>query len=408
MEPYLNFTLDEKNSFARETLIRTLTNRFNTYGYIKVKTPVFENYHLYTSVQGTIPLNEMVKVISPEGKILVLRPDVTIPISQLASLDNKGIKKEARYSYILDVFRTSFHPNYGYVKTQAGIELLGSQNANADMEVISLAINCLLDLKFTDFKIELGHAGIIQEMLNILSLSTEQEQQLKQLISAKNYTGLEEYLSLINMDSSQLHALQTIPFLYGKPAEVIDEALSLSLSEQMTMKLERLKEVYELLTLYGFGDYIAFDFSLINNMEYYSDIIFQGYIENIGKPILQGGRYDHLSKQFAKPTPAIGFAFDVDALLTSCPAEPAGEQQIYIHFEQEKIEEALALTKSLRELNYRTILSNTAELDNLSYLVSITNLEKKISYQETSQTFTNEQELLLLLQTFKEMEPCNL
>ncbi|WP_047983150.1 ATP phosphoribosyltransferase regulatory subunit [Ornithinibacillus californiensis] len=406
MEPYLKSVLDEFSN-ARETFIRTLTNRFNTYGYQKITTPVFENYHLYTSVQGTIPLDEMVKVISPDGKVLVLRPDVTIPITQLASLQHHEQTTEARYAYILDVFRNSFHSNDGYVKTQAGVEFLGSARPEADFEVISLAINGLLDLEFTSFKIEIGHAGVMKEMLKILSLSNEQEDQFKQYITSKNFTSLEEFLFQLDIDPSVKQSLLTLPLLYGRPDDVLEKALSLSLTTQMTRELERLQEVYELLTLYGFGDYVVIDLGLINNMGYYSDIIFQGYIENIGKPILLGGRYDYLAEQFANPVPAIGFAYDVDALLASNPNSPISPQQIYIQYDQNKAPEALRLTKRLRDLNYTTILSNTVKLDSNCYSISINNTESSISYRGFKRAFTNVDELQNLLQTMKEEVPCN-
>lgn len=407
MEPYPKSFLNIQEYDVQESFIRLLKNRFKQYGFNQVKTPVIETYDLYSSVQGTIPLDDMMKFISPEGKVLVLRSDVTIPITQLAVSQNNDFKKEARYSYILDVFRTSFQANYGYVKTQAGVELLGNPYAEADMEVISLAIDCLLDLEFTNFKIEMGHAGVVGEILQMLTLSKEQEDQFKELIISKNLTGLEEFLSRLDIEPSMKEPLLTIPLLYGKPDDVLDKALSLSLTSKMTNALHRLKDVFSMLAEYGFRDYIVIDLGLINNMSYYSDITFQGYIENIGKPVLFGGRYNNLAEQFASPIPAIGFAYDVDTLLSARSNPLPVREQVVIRYDQQNVTVAIQLARRLRELDYRTILSNTNVGTSGTYEITVTESGKTVMYQGDTQPFNSEEELLLLLQSLKEENTCN-
>ncbi|MEN2467613.1 ATP phosphoribosyltransferase regulatory subunit [Ornithinibacillus sp. JPR2-1] len=407
MEPYPKPFLTIQEYDVQESFIQVLKNRFRQYGFNQVKTPAFETYDLYSSVQGTIALDDMIKFISPEGKVLVLRPDVTIPITQLAVSQNDEFEKEARYSYILDVFRTSFQAKYGYVKTQAGVELLGNPHAEADMEVISLAIDCLLDLEFTNFKIEMGHAGVVNEILQMLSLSKEQEDQFKQLIISKNFTGLEEFLSRLDIEPSMKESLLTIPLLYGKPDVVLDKALSLSLTNKMTSALHRLKEVFSMLAEYGFRDYIVVDLGLISSMSYYSDITFQGYIENIGKPVLFGGRYDNLAEQFASPIPAIGFAYDVDTLLSARPNPLPVREQVVIRFDEQNVAVAIQLAKRLRELHYQTILSNRNEGASGTYVITITKSNKTVMYEGETEPFNSEEQLLQRLQSLKEENTCN-
>jgi ATP phosphoribosyltransferase regulatory subunit len=64
----------------------------------------------------------------------------------------------------------------------------------------------------------------------------------------------------------------------------------------------------------GLEDQIIIDFGLVNQADYYSSIVFRGYIRSVGEPVLSGGRYDHLLKDFGYDVPAIGFAFNVDLL----------------------------------------------------------------------------------------------
>src|SRR5699024_8038692 len=99
------------NFAKRNEMISTLYHRFLTYGYQQIRTSTFESYDLYSTVAGTIPQDEMVKVIDPSGKVLVLRPDVTIPITQEIASKNATLQDAKRYFYVLDVFRQSFGNN---------------------------------------------------------------------------------------------------------------------------------------------------------------------------------------------------------------------------------------------------------------------------------------------------------
>src|SRR5699024_12397796 len=54
-------------------------------------------------------------------------------------------------------------------------------------------------------------------------------------------------------------------------------------------------------------------------MDYYSDMIFQGFTENVSRPVLMGGRYDQLGDHFLARISASGFAFNTNKVLQSAP-----------------------------------------------------------------------------------------
>src|SRR5699024_9946552 len=149
---------------ARQSIITKLKKRFSTYGYKQVRTSTFETYDLYTQTNGLVNHNEMIKTIDPTGQVLVLRPDITIPITRQIASNETALTKELRYFYVLDVFRQSVNTTTNRESTQAGIEYFGNNNIEVDAEVIALAIHILRDLGFEQFKIELGHARFLQEL----------------------------------------------------------------------------------------------------------------------------------------------------------------------------------------------------------------------------------------------------
>nr|WP_050801693.1 ATP phosphoribosyltransferase regulatory subunit [Ornithinibacillus scapharcae] len=189
----------------------------------------------------------------------------------------------------------------------------------------------------------------------------------------------------------------TIPFLYGKPQEVLHKALSISLSEEMIGKIKHLLLVTEMLEIYGFEDEIVIDLGLINHMDYYSGLIFQGFITEIGKPILLGGRYDHLAEQFTNPTPAVGFAFDLESLLESSPFSPSIPKPIYLKYDDSSRTQALKLSKQLRDLNY-PITINNSPLPTTSYTISMNSTGNTFIDKEKRYSFTGLNDLLPLLQ----------
>src|SRR5690625_1649482 len=100
-----DFALNNNHIYARETLIDQLKLRFATYGYREISTSVFEKYNLYATMNGTVNHREMVKTIDNTGQVLVLRPDITIPLTKELATTTPNLTKDLRYYYVLDVYR---------------------------------------------------------------------------------------------------------------------------------------------------------------------------------------------------------------------------------------------------------------------------------------------------------------
>jgi ATP phosphoribosyltransferase regulatory subunit len=78
--------------------------------------------------------------------------------------------------------------------------------------------------------------------------------------------------------------------------------------------LDELEALCARLAGYGASVQLRLDFSLINDVEYYNGLIFQGYVNGVSRQVLSGGRYDSLLRRFGKNQGAVGFALYLDAL----------------------------------------------------------------------------------------------
>ena len=403
---YTDYKLNDENvkEFEKqERIIKTINKRFLTYGYKRIKTPTFEQYDLYTKVASSINQKEMIKVIDHTGQVLVLRPDVTIPITRKLAEDFSELSKELRYFYVQDVFRQSVDNTKDIESTQAGVEYFCKSSPEADAEVIALACHTLRDLGFTDIKIEIGHAGFFKELVQQIKLTELQLNQLKNMIQAKNVVDIEALLGGLSIEKDLRNAIEMIPFLYGNPDKVSARARELSLTDKMKEKLDYLTNVYEILKLYGLKDNIVMDLGLINHMEYYSDVIFQGFVGKYGKPVLMGGRYDQLGNEFGTALPAIGFACEIDSLVEASAGQEVSLRipiDVKILFDASCIGKSITIANELRERNY-SVLSfpkEKEEADQQSiYCIRIEPELQTFQYKGTTNPFSGINELMNLI-----------
>lgn len=400
---YMTNTKDIKDYEKYERTIKTIQKRFKTYGYQRVKTSTFEQYDLYSKVTSSINQNEMIKVIARSGEVLVLRPDGTIPITKQVAENVTTLESELRYFYVQDVFRQSVMSEESVESTQAGVEYFSESSPEADAEVIALACHTLKDLGFNDIKIEVGHAGFFKELIQEINFTTSELEQLKSLIKAKNIVEIEPFLKKFAIDNDLKEAIGKIPLLYGNPIDVIERARSIARTQKMKETLDYLLAVYEILKLYGLETNIVVDLGLINHMGYYSGVIFQGFVEKFGKPVLMGGRYDQLGNEFGATLPAIGFACEVESLIQASTSNVATTKtpiDIKIVYAEDQLATSIVLANELRERNYSVLsyVSTKEQADIQTSIYEITlNAEKIFSYRDVGHQFTTIQELLTLL-----------
>lgn len=132
-------------------------------GYDEIDTPLFEYLDLFEGATASLKQEQMYKFFEPGSRIMVLRPDITMPIARIAATKMKNHPMPLRLSYIGSVYR---YEGRGHTRhreiAQAGIELLGSRKPEADAEVIAVAIESLLELGLSNFQIDIGQVEFLK------------------------------------------------------------------------------------------------------------------------------------------------------------------------------------------------------------------------------------------------------
>lgn len=300
-----------------EETATTIRRLFQSYGYRSVQTPSFEAYDLY-HFPGAPDRNSMLKCIDASGRVLVLRPDATVPLARMVAM-NYPQKKNLRFSYQTTIFRQA-EAGVGDLSEwhQAGIETFGDASPEVDAEVVSIGVEALLALQLDNLHFDLGHAGFLAGLFESLSLEETQEKELLGYVESKNLPELQRAIRSWDLPDEGARALLRLPQLYGEPKAVLEEARALCLNEQMEDAVQNLALVVENLeNLIGVP--LQLDFGFTNRMHYYTGLIFKGYMQNAGTALVSGGRYNDLSTQFGPTRPACGFGLNLSYLSTLLP-----------------------------------------------------------------------------------------
>lgn len=305
-----DYLFEETSAINEVTNITTSVYR--TKGYHEVKTPCLEFFDEFNLKSSAISQEQMFKLTDNKGRLMVIRPDSTLPIARVAAtrLQNKTLPIRLFYNQTVYRSNPSLTGRRNEVR-QTGIELLGATGKRADLEVIITAIEALQKI-VPDFRIELGHAGLFRALASKLQCSDQTIEKIMDSIRSKNYSQLNSILDTLEK-SDTVEAIRKLPRLFGGE-EVLKQAYELFKGTEGEKDLEYLSEIYHSLSKLMMGDKLIMDLGLVQRNDYYSDFIFSAFVEGSGDAVLTGGRYDNLLDEFDAPMPAAGFALNADAL----------------------------------------------------------------------------------------------
>lgn len=289
----------------------------NSYGYRDIETPTFEFFDVYSREVGTIPSRELYKFFDREGNTLVLRPDFTPSIARAASKYFMKEEQPVRLCYLGNTFvNNSSYQGLLKENTQLGAELIGDPSAEADAEILAMAVETLQKAGLRDFQISVGHVQFFASLAREANLDENTVEELKQLIRNKNNFGVEQLLSEKEIRPNLKELFISLPSLFGGE-EVLHRALDLTAGMKAEESLRRLLEVLDILKLYELDSYVSFDLGMLGNYMYYTGVIFRGYTYGVGDAVIKGGRYDNLLGHFGKEAPSIGFAAVLNQLMNA-------------------------------------------------------------------------------------------
>ena len=186
---------------------------------------------------------------------------------------------------------------------------------SADKDILSAAFAALSRTGADNFRIELGHAEIYKALIEELGADAASSEAIRRLIENKSFAALGDALQPFGSRPAA-KALSAMPQLFGG-IEVLDEVETLTGNVRVLGAIAYLRRLYQALDEAGYGDRIMIALGLEHEMDYYTGIMFRGYIGGAGAASLAGGRYNALCAKFGRDLPAGGFGIDVESVAES-------------------------------------------------------------------------------------------
>lgn len=350
-----------------------LSGCFELWGYRGVITPSIENLDVIALAEPEL-LERMFKFEDRDsGKLLALRPDMTAQIARLASSHLKERPMPLRLHY----GGTVLHYGTGEKGErreiyQSGLELIGLKQAEADGEIIAVAIEALKSTGLTGFKIDVGQVEFFRSVIEGLSLPDDLRDEVEAAVAIKDRSGLEAILPRLQLKADDAEVLLALPTLFGDRT-VLDRAAGMKLNARAKKALDNLSGVLDTIDSYGLMEYITVDLGEIRGLNYYTGVIFEGFIAGIGEEICGGGRYDTLLGRYGYDAPATGFAINIETLMRALSMQSALPDAEYADFlvvsGNVAIHEAMKVARNLRDKGFKV----ARDIENRE-------LEKSIAY----------------------------
>lgn len=300
-----------------EELRRDLLDTARGYGYELVMPPLLE--HLESLLTGTgeaLDLQTFKLVDQLSGRMMGLRADTTPQVARIDAhlLNRRGV---TRLCYCGPVLHTRpAQPHATREPLQFGAEIYGHAGLEADLEVLSLALDSLKVAQVSGISVDMADARIVQSLLAGTELSGERLADLHAALAAKDGPALAELTR--PLPTAAREGLRALVQLYGEENVLLEAEKVLEPTPLLKSALSNLKWLSSHLD----GTPVTFDLADLRGYSYYSGARFAVYAPGASDALVRGGRYDEVGAVFGRNRPAVGFSLDVKAVVDVVAARP--------------------------------------------------------------------------------------
>jgi len=277
-------------------------------GYHKYHMGGFEEYSLYQENRGFLSSDQVITFTDLDGRLLAMKPDVTLGIAKNAQPAPGECKK---YYYVEKVYRPSRESRTFKEINQMGLECIGAVDDSVTAQVVQLAVQSLAAAG-VPYVLEIGHMGFIKGLLDAVDAPRACRAQLLGFLQSKNAHELQQAALQAGISAWGAQALCGLLELNGPLEDTLCRAREMVKSEGMSAALDEVSALLKVLG--GIGSGLRLDLSLGGEMEYYNGLVFNGYLQGLPRAVVRGGRYDLLARRFTPGAGAIGFAVYLDEL----------------------------------------------------------------------------------------------
>ncbi|BBM19150.1 hypothetical protein G15_2822 [Enterococcus avium] len=284
----------------------------------------FEEYGNYQQSYNFLRKSSIITFTGNDGRTMALKPDVTLSIAK-----NTPAGEARKVYYVEDVYRHDRQAGEYQKIYQIGLEIIDEITWEDQLEVLKLAWESLAQVG--EGTLDLSHMGILNGICD--RFPEEDRQDVLDCLRDKSSHGMDvltEKAGLSKEESENLAKLVRMSGDFETKYQRVKVLLAAYPKAQAGLK--ELKQLYKALQEENLSEKIRLrlDFSIMNDADYYSGLLFQGFIKEARETILYGGRYDRLMSRQGKNQGAIGFGMKLNHVGQKLPTDTEGSEYLNI------------------------------------------------------------------------------
>ena len=326
------------------------------YGFDEMATPMFEFSQVFKRTLGDtsdVVTKEMYTFVDKGGEEITLRPENTAGVARSFISEGLAQSVPVKFFYSGPMFRYE-RPQKGRLRQfhQIGVELIGVEQAQADLEVIACGAR-VLD--------ELGVLGETVLELNTLGDTESRSRYRDALVSY--FSSYADDLSSDSRERLERNPLRILDSKNQRDREIVADAPVFEdfLNEDSRVFFGAVRDGLDALE-------IAYTLNprLVRGLDYYCHTAFEFTTQALGAQgaVIAGGRYDGLIGMMGgRETPGVGWAGGIERLAMLCgDPPPAARPIVVIPVGEAAREVGFTLTEQLRRGGHRADIGYSGNL----------------------------------------------
>ena len=294
-------TLQLQEAARHRRISRTLEDLYFSWGYDPAETALVDFFDVYRPLLPDGEVKQIYRAVDRQGEILALRSDITLFLAKQLGLHLTAGDLPVRVFYDDQIVRAEDRLDISHNEySQSGVELVGLPGAEAEAEVLLLAVETMSALEQREAVLHIGSHRLVDAAARSAGVTEGALPEFLSQVRRREFDALEQpelskILSFIG-SPQEFESLQaTSKDLPGGIATALTE-----LSQLTTLLLPLLPKTWR--------ERVRIDLSELGHNSYYSGIAFSMFTPKSNSAVLRGGRYDQLLRAFGFDAPSVGFS----------------------------------------------------------------------------------------------------
>jgi histidyl-tRNA synthetase len=302
---------------TRRVVFDRLRRYFELYGFDELDTPAFEYLEVLTLKSGPAAEHEIYAFTDKGDRRLGLRFDLTSSTGRMAAAHPELPRPIYRYQ-IGKVWRYD-RPQAGRYREfyQADADIIGSYSTDCEVDLLLMATEVLRGFELPDYKLVINNRKILEAQVRVSGIPPEKKADALRALDKLHKIGkdgVRDEFVRYGLTEAQFEA-----FFANVVVDTLDQAAArVSGDERGREGVDELRQIFDKAARLGFGDRLAFDWTLVRGLDYYTGPIFEAraQTESGMGSFAGGGRYDDLIELYGGTQQgAVGLSFGVERLI---------------------------------------------------------------------------------------------